>query len=140
MTRMVYIAELRSGGIDFVKDELKNGDTPEPICEPQSHFVLWESIVHDVHTNKVPNSRIIDCECCFIRMTKAEMIPYLEREVHFKQPPCFYWMGDKEGYEKMASEEIEYLLLVLSDASDDKEFLLVACDLYDESDFADYDK
>jgi hypothetical protein len=48
-------------------------------------------------------------------------------------------MGNRVRYEKRASEEIEYLLSVLSNVTDDNEYLLVACDMYSPADFGEED-
>jgi len=129
MSRQTYLAKIRSGGIDFAKDILSDGDTPERICTEQPIYTLWSDIVEDAHTKMIPNSRIIDSECCFIVLSKADLIDYLSKDEYRKQPQCYSWL-EKEEYEKIVSEMMDSLLSTANSLSDDEEYLLVACDMY----------
>lgn len=129
MSREVFISNIKSDGIDFTKDVLKNGDTPERICKNEPIYSLWSDIVNDAHTLKIPNSRIIDSECCFIILSKADLIEYLSKDKYREQPQCFSWL-DKKRYEEIVSETMDYLLSIANDLPEGVEYLLVACDLY----------
>lgn len=126
MSRQVYIANLTSSGINFATDALKSGDTPERICAEQSNYALFHDIIADAHINKMSNSRIIDPDCCFIIMSKDDMLRYLDKDKYRQRPECFPYL-EKELYEKISSEQIDYLLSVANGLSNDEEYLLVAC-------------
>lgn len=88
---------------------------------------MFHDILKDVHIKRVPDSGIIDPDCGFIIMSKEDIIRYLSKEEYKRMPECFSWMAYmKETYEKMAAEEMDYLLSAAGDLSDDKEYLLVA--------------
>jgi len=124
MSRRVYIAKTVSDRFDH--NNFSAGDTPEKICAEQPHFTLFEDIVHDAFSKKVINSKVVDHECCFIRMNKADMIKYLDKERYRKRPECFSYMP-KIQYERHVSEEIDHLISAAKDLPDDEEHLLVAC-------------
>ena len=129
MSRQVYIAKIRSGGVDFAEDNLRGGDTPERICTEQPVYALWMDIVRDARTERMPNSRIIDPECCFIILSKTDMIRYLSKDKYRKQPECYSWL-EKERYERIVSGMMDRLLSAAKGLPDDEKYLLVACDMY----------
>jgi len=129
MSNNVYIAMIGSGDIDFNKDVIKKGGTLEKICKEQPIYALWSDIVEDTHTRGIPNSRIVDSECCFIILSKADLISYLSKDEYRRQPKCYSWL-EKEKYEMIASEMMDSLLSEANSLSNDEEYLLVACDMY----------
>jgi hypothetical protein len=126
MSRQVYIGKLRSEHFDH--DKFTGEGIPEMICKEQPHFVLFGDIVVDAFINRIPNSSIVDPDCCVIKMNKAEMIKYLSKEKYRQRPECFPYM-EKALYERHASEEMDHLLSAADALSDDEEYLLVACDI-----------
>ena len=130
MITEVYIGNVKSDKFDYDVAGDWNGYAPEPLCELQFMYVLYWDIVHYV-IEKRPNTKQTDWGCFVMKMSKAEMINYLNKDKYWQRPECFPYM-EKEAYEKKSLQELDYLLSFVNGLSNDEEYLLVAIEGIDE--------